>query len=223
MLPFPAFDSAAITAEKDAVSRCHNFRSSVPYGFLQSNNVTSLSTISSRQGVDVADTFHDVDRCCAKVERAERGLLQPRLRPGLVVFLAGGLSPRLLPPSLFPNKSPPPFTQFQVFSTQVLLACVLPTCWVQHSHHTPTSPSSTLLLTRVCPPSIPPLLALGPTFSAAAAVSLLCYRRHGGRGKRFRCVRVHYRQSMLLAGLHRQTSSRTNQCHEGTLIHGRTL
>ena len=126
------------------------------------------------------------------------------------------------PPGVFLNKSPPPFTQFQVFSTQVLLAFVLTTCWVQHSHHTSTSPSSTLLLTRVCPPSIPPLFALGPTFSAAA-VSLLCYRRHGGRGKRFRFVGVHHRQSMLLADLHCQTSSRTNQCHEGTLIHARTL
>ena len=39
--------------------------------------------------------------------------------------------------------------------SQVLLAFVLPTCWVRHSHHTSTSPSSTLLLTRVCPPNNP--------------------------------------------------------------------
>ena len=37
MLPFPALDPAAIPAEKDAVSRCYNFGSSVPFGLLQSN------------------------------------------------------------------------------------------------------------------------------------------------------------------------------------------
>ena len=71
------------------------------------------------------------------------------------------------------------------------------------SHHASTFPSSILLLTRVCPPSIPPLLASGPTFSAAA-VSQLSYRGHGCRGKRFRFVGEHHRQSMLLAGLHFQ-------------------
>ena len=149
------------------------------------------------------DTVNAVDRCCANVERAERELLQPRPRPGGLVFLAGGLPLRPLPPSLFPNKCPPPLTQFQAFSIQVL-AFVLPTCWVRHSHHASTSPSSTLLLTRVRPPSTRPLLASGPTFSAAA-VSQLCYhRRHGCRAKRFRFVGVHHRQSMLLAGLYCQ-------------------
>ena len=56
MLPFPAFDPAAITAEKDAVSRYHSFGSSVPFGLLQSNNVTTLCNTGSQQGVDVADT-----------------------------------------------------------------------------------------------------------------------------------------------------------------------
>ena len=102
-----------------------------------------------------------------------------------------------------------------VFHPGQVLAFVLPTCSMRHSNHTSTSPSTTLLLTRVCPPSIPPLLALGPTFSAVA-VSQLCHRRHGCRGKRFRFVGVHRRQSMLLAGLH-WTSSRSNRCHEGTL------
>ena len=77
------------------------------------------------------------------------------------------------------------------------------TCWVRHSHHASTSRSSTLLLTHVCLPSIPPLLASDPTVSAAA-VSQLCYRRHVCHGKRFRFVGVHRRQSMLLAGLHCQ-------------------
>ena len=78
-----------------------------------------------------------VDRCCANVERTERELLQPRPRPGGLVFLAGGLPLRPLPLSLFSSKCPSPFTQFQVFSTQVL-AFVLSTCWMQ-SHHALTS------------------------------------------------------------------------------------
>ena len=166
MLPFSAFDTAAITAEIDAVSRCHCFGSSVAFGLLQSNNVTNLSSTRSQQGVDVADTVNAVDRCCAYVERAERELVQPIPRSGGLIFHAGGLPRRPLPLSLFPSKCPPPFAQFQVFSIQVL-AFVLPTCWVRHSHHASTSPSSTVLLTRVCPPSIPTLLATGPTFSAA--------------------------------------------------------
>ena len=115
---------------------------------------------------------------------------------------------RPLPPSFFSSKCPLPFAQFlQVFPTQVL-AFLLPTCLVWHSyrignHHDSTSPSSTLSLTRVCPPSISPLPASGPTFSAAAMYQL-CYRRHDCRGKRFRFVGVHRRQSMLLAGLHCQ-------------------
>ena len=148
----------------------------------------------------MVDTVNAVDRFCAKAERAEREFLQPRPRPGGLVFLAGGFSLRPLPPSFFPGKYPPPFTQFQVFSTQII-AFVLPTCWVRHSNHASTSPSSTLLLTHVCLPRIPPLLASVPTFSAGA-MSQLRHRRHGCRGKRFRFVGVHHRQSMLLTGLH---------------------
>ena len=175
-----------------------NFGSSVPFGLLQSDDVTTLFSTSSQQGVDVADTVDIVNRCCANVERAERELLHPRPRPGGLVFLAGGLPLHPLPPSLFSSECPSPFTQFQVFPTQVF-AFLLPTCWVRQSHHASTS-SSTLLLTCVRTPSIPPLLASGTTFSAVA-VSQLCYRTHGCRGKRFRfVVGVHHRQSMLLAG-----------------------
>ena len=68
----------------------------------------------------MADAVKLVDRCCAKAERAERELLQSRPRPGSLVIFAGGLPLRSLPPSLFPSKCPPPFTQFQVFSTFLL-------------------------------------------------------------------------------------------------------
>ena len=122
------------------------------------------------------DTVDAVDRCCANVERAKLELLQPRPRPGGRVFPADGLPLRPLPPSLFSNKCPSPFALFQVFPTQVF-AFLLPTCWVRQSHHASTSPSSILSLTCVCRPSIPPLLASGPTFSAAV-MSQLCYRRH---------------------------------------------
>ena len=66
-----------------------------------------------------------------------------------------------------------------------------------HSQHASTFPSSTLLLARVRPPSIPTLFASGLTFSAAAVY-------HGCRGKRFPFVGFHHHQSMLLAGLHCQ-------------------
>ena len=49
------------------------------------------------------------------------------------------------------------------------------------------------------PTSDSTLLASGPTLSAA--VSRLCCRRHGCRGKRFRVVGMHHHQPMLLARL----------------------
>ena len=177
----------------------------VPSVLVSCNPMTSqpfAAQVISRVSMCPMPLTSVVDRCCANVERAERELLQPRLRPGGLVLLADGLPLRPLRPALFSSKCPSHFTQFQVFSTQVL-AFLLPTCWLRQSHHASTSPSSTLSLTRVCPPSIPPLLASGPTISAAA-IAQLCYRRHGCRGKRFRFVGVHHRQSMLLAGLHCQ-------------------
>ena len=164
-------------------------KGSVPFGPLQSNDVATLCSTGSQQGVDVADTISAVDRCCANVDGAECGLVQPRPRPDGLVFLAGGLPLRPLPVSLLPSKCPPHFTQFQVFSTQ-LLAFVLPTCWVQHSQHASTFPSSTLLLTRVCPPSI-----------LLSSLRVPRFPPHGCRGKRFRFVGLHHHQSMLLAGL----------------------
>ena len=73
MLPFSAFDPAAITTEIDVVSRCHDFGNSFPFGLLQSKNVTTLCSTGSQQGVDVANTVDTVDRCCTNVERVERG------------------------------------------------------------------------------------------------------------------------------------------------------
>ena len=200
--PFLLLTMLQSPLKKDAVSRCRDFESSVPFGRLQFDDVTTLCSTGSQQGVDMADTVDVIDRCCANVERTKRELLKRRPRPDGLVFLAGGLPLRPLPPSLFPSKYPPLFTQFQVFSTQVL-AFVILTCWVRHSHHASTSPSSTLLYTSVCSPSIPPLFASGPTF-CAAAVSQLCYGRHSCRGERCRVVGVHHRQSMLMAGLHYQ-------------------
>ena len=103
--------------KKNAVFRCRNFGSSVPFGLLQSDDVTTLCSTGSQPGVYVADTVDAVDRCCANVERAEHELLQLRPRPGGLVFLAGGLPLRPLPPSLFTSNYPPLFTQFQVLST----------------------------------------------------------------------------------------------------------
>ena len=58
---FYAFDPAAITAETDAVSRCHDLGNSVSFGLLQSSNFTTLRISGSQQGVDVADTVDVID------------------------------------------------------------------------------------------------------------------------------------------------------------------
>ena len=150
----------------------------------------------------MGDTVNAIERCCANIERTERELFQPRPCPDGLVFHADDLPHRPLSPSLFPSKCPLPFTQFQV-STQVL-TLVLPTSWVQYSQHAltqhaSTSPSSTLLLTRVCPRSIFTPLPSGPTFSAAAVYQVCC-RRHGCRGKPFFFLEMPRHQSMLLAG-----------------------
>ena len=75
ILPFPALDhDATITTKKDAASKCRDFGSSVSFGLLQSDDVTTLCSTGSQQGVDVADTVNAADRCCVNVERAEREL-----------------------------------------------------------------------------------------------------------------------------------------------------
>ena len=85
MLPFPALKDAAIITNKNAVSRYRNSGSSVPFDLLQSDDVTTLCSTGSQRSVDVPDTVDAVDRRCAKVERAERELLQ--LRPLALVAL----------------------------------------------------------------------------------------------------------------------------------------
>ena len=49
-----------ITTKKDAVSRCRNFENYVPYGLLQFNDITTLCSTGSQQGVDVTDTVEAV-------------------------------------------------------------------------------------------------------------------------------------------------------------------
>ena len=171
----------------------------------QSDDVTALCSTSSQQSVDVPDTVSAVDSCCTNVERAERELFQPRPRPGGLVFITGGLPLRPLPPSLFPNKRPPPFTQFQVFSTQSgsclrssdVLGAALPP-------RLDFSIVDTFAYSRV-----PSEHSSSPRFGSHVfhggdVPTNICYRRHDCRGKRFRFVGVHHRQSMLLAGLHCQ-------------------
>ena len=102
MLPFPPFNPATITAEIDAVSKCNDFGSSVPFDLLRLlENVTTSCSTGSQQGVKVADAVNAVDRYCANVERAERKLVQSRPRPGGLLFHAGGLPHHPLFPWLF--------------------------------------------------------------------------------------------------------------------------
>ena len=65
----------------------HDFGSSVLFDLLQSNNVTTLCSTGSQQGVHVADTVNAVGSYCANVDRAGRELLQSRPHPGYLVFM----------------------------------------------------------------------------------------------------------------------------------------
>ena len=167
MMPFFSFDPAAITTEENAVpdatiSGVPSLMVSCSPPTLQPFAVQGLSRVSMWP-VPLAPLTAAV----RTLKLAERELVQLTPRPCGRVFFAEGLPVRPLPPSLFPSKSSPSFTQVQVFSTQIL-AFVLPTSWVQHFQHASAFQSSTLLLTRVCPPSMPTLLASGPMFFAAA-------------------------------------------------------
>ena len=133
----------------------------------------------------------------------------------------GGLPLRSLPPSLFPSKCPLPFAQFhQVISTQPgsclnspdVLGAALPT-------RLDFSRWPTLLVTRVCPRSMPTLLASGPTLSTAAlnravavkTILLFCW------------VASPPVDTVGRLALSASTSSRIDRRHGGTSIHARTI
>ena len=108
----------------------------VPSLFVSCSPMTSQPfAAQSLSRVSMSHTVNAVDRCCANVEYAERELLQPRPRPGGLVFLASGLLLRPLPPSLLPSKYPPPFTQFRCF-----LPRSLPSFFRNAGCGTPTTP-----------------------------------------------------------------------------------
>ena len=200
-----------------------SFGSSVPFGLLQSDDVTTFCSTGLQQGVDVADTVDAVDHCCANVERTERELLQPRPRPRGLVFLAGGLPLRPLPSSLFTSKYPPLFTQFQVFSAQdpclrssdVLGTALLPRLNI--------SIVDTSAYSRV-PSEHPSSLRFGSHVFRGGGVPTLLPQ-----------ARLPREMISLLGGasppvdavgrltLSVSTNSRINRCHEGTLIRARTL
>ena len=64
--PFLPLTMLQSPLKQNAISRCRNFVSSVPFGLLQSDDVTTLCSTGSQQGVDVADT---VDALTAAVRR----------------------------------------------------------------------------------------------------------------------------------------------------------
>ena len=72
VLPFSPSDPAAITAEVNAVSSCHNFRNAVSFRLLQSDDVTTFCSTESQGNVDMTDTVDAFKGCCTHVERAKR-------------------------------------------------------------------------------------------------------------------------------------------------------
>ena len=72
MLPFPPFDRAAIATELDAVFSCRNFRKSVSFCLLQSDDITTFCGTDSQKNVDMADAVDAFKSLCARVERAKR-------------------------------------------------------------------------------------------------------------------------------------------------------
>ena len=97
--PFLPLTMLQSPLKNDAVSRCRNFVSSVPFGLL--HNPMTSQPFAAQQSVDMPDIVNAVDRCCTNVERAERELLQPRPRSGGLVFLAGGFPLRPFPRRFF--------------------------------------------------------------------------------------------------------------------------
>ena len=96
MLPFFPFGPVAITAEVDAIPGCHIFRSSVPFGLLQSDYVTTLSGTYSQEAVDVANAGDTFDSCCAHNKSAEREFFQRSgglgMRNRTPIFLESAIS-----------------------------------------------------------------------------------------------------------------------------------
>ena len=72
MLPFPPSDPAATATEIDAVSSFHNFRNSVSFCLLESDDVTTFCGTDSQEDVDVTDAVGAFKSCCTHVERAKR-------------------------------------------------------------------------------------------------------------------------------------------------------
>ena len=72
MLPFLPSDPGAISSEVDVIRRRHNFRSSVSFGLLQANDVTTLCGTDFQEDVNVADVVDAFESCCMPVERAKR-------------------------------------------------------------------------------------------------------------------------------------------------------
>ena len=215
MLPSPDGNHAAITAEEDAVSGCRNLGRSVPFGLLQSDSITTLCRTGSQQSVDVSDTVSAVDRCCANVKHAEREPLQPRPRPGGLVFLAGGLPLHPLPPSLFPSKCPPPSLSSCLHSSDVLGAALSP--------RLDFSIVDTFPFSRV-PSKHSSFPRFGShVFRGGGVPTLLPQARLPRKTISFCWGASPPVDAVGRLALSASTSSRINRRHEDALIHARTL
>ena len=192
-------------------------------GLRQSDDVTPLCSTGSQQGVYVADTVDAVDRCCANVERTERNLLQPRPALAALCFLRiDFLSAR------FPRRF------LRANALRFSLSCSM--CFLPRF----LSPSSDVLGV-VIPPHLDFSIVDTSAYSRVPSEHSSPPRfgshvfRGGGVSTLLPQARLPRDTISLCWGasppvdaigrlaLSASTSSRINRCHEGTLIHARTL
>ena len=178
---FSSFTPAAITIEIDAVSRCDDSGCSFSFDFLQSDGLKTC-----------------VGSCCANIERAEHELVLLWIVASIFLALAALC---FMQANFFIAHFPRRYFRVDAIRLSLSSKC-LPRFLACVGCSTPTLPQvlhrrhffllecdlRTFLLSSLWVPRFPRWRCLN----------------HGCHEKRFRFVRSHHHQSMLLAGLHCQ-------------------
>ena len=102
---------------------------------MQSNDVTTLCSTGSQQGVDVPDTVNTVDHCCANVERADVSSSSRDLALANLCFLRMGFLSARFPRRLFRANAP-----HLLLSSRCFLPRFLPSFFRRVGYRPPTTP-----------------------------------------------------------------------------------